>query len=72
MGRYILRRLLISIPVLFGITLVTYVIVSLAPGDPVSALINPEQISSSVPAGWSSSGPSSGWTSRSRFATASG
>ena len=45
MGRYILRRLLISIPVLFGITLVTYLIVSLAPGDPVSALVNPEQIS---------------------------
>ena len=27
MGRYILRRLLISIPVLFGITVVTYAIV---------------------------------------------
>jgi peptide/nickel transport system permease protein len=51
MGRYILRRLLISIPVLFGITLVTYLIVSLAPGDPVSALVNPEQISELGP-GW--------------------
>jgi peptide/nickel transport system permease protein len=51
MARYILRRILISIPVLFGITLVTYLIVSLAPGDPVSALINPEQISELGP-GW--------------------
>jgi peptide/nickel transport system permease protein len=51
MGRYILRRLLISLPVLFGITLVTYLIVSLAPGDPVSAMVNPEQISELGP-GW--------------------
>lgn len=51
MGRYILRRLLISIPVLFGITLVSYLIVSLAPGDPVSAMVNPEQISALGP-GW--------------------
>ena len=51
MGRYILRRILVSIPVLFGITLVTYLIVSLAPGDPVSALISPEQISELGP-GW--------------------
>ncbi|CAN5821048.1 oligopeptide ABC transporter permease AppB [soil metagenome] len=51
MGRYILRRLLIGIPVLFGITLVTYLIVSLAPGDPVSAMVNPEQIAELGP-GW--------------------
>src|SRR4051794_29730950 len=51
MGRYILRRLLISMPVLFGITVVTYVIVTLAPGDPVSALINPETVASLGP-GW--------------------
>lgn len=51
MGRYLLRRLLVSIPVLFGITLVTFVIINLAPGDPVLALINPEQISELGP-GW--------------------
>ena len=51
MGRYILRRIAISIPVLFGITLVTYLIVSLAPGDPVSAMINPEQ-AAVLGAGW--------------------
>lgn len=51
MGRYILRRLLISLPVFFGITLVTYVIVTLAPGDPVSALVDPEQVAALGP-GW--------------------
>ncbi|HWI51877.1 MAG TPA: ABC transporter permease [Symbiobacteriaceae bacterium] len=34
MGRYILRRLIQSIPVLFGITLITFIIVNTAPGDP--------------------------------------
>ncbi|HEX5417785.1 MAG TPA: ABC transporter permease [Chloroflexota bacterium] len=42
MGRYLLQRLAISVPVLLGITLATYLIVNLAPGDPVSALIDPE------------------------------
>ena len=51
MRQYILRRLMISIPVLFGITMVTYVIVTLAPGDPVSALISPEQVADLGP-GW--------------------
>jgi peptide/nickel transport system permease protein len=51
MGRYIVRRILISIPVLFGITVVTYVIVTLAPGDPVSALVNPETVAALGP-GW--------------------
>jgi peptide/nickel transport system permease protein len=49
MGRYILRRILISIPVMIGITLVTYLIVNLAPGDPVSAMLNPEAIASQGP-----------------------
>jgi peptide/nickel transport system permease protein len=34
LGRYILRRILQSIPVLFGITLITFLIVNTAPGDP--------------------------------------
>ena len=42
MGRYVLRRLAISLPVLIGITLVTFIIINLAPGDPVSAMISPE------------------------------
>ena len=43
MGRYILRRLLISIPVLLGINIVTFTFASLAPGDPVSAMIDPNR-----------------------------
>jgi peptide/nickel transport system permease protein len=35
MTRYILRRLLQAIPVLFGITLFTFLMVHLTPGDPV-------------------------------------
>src|SRR5690242_21048627 len=44
MGKYLLRRLAISVPVLLGITLVVYVVISLAPGDPVDALVNPEAV----------------------------
>jgi len=51
MGRYVLQRIFISIPVLFGITVVTYAIVTLAPGDPVSALVNPETVAALGP-GW--------------------
>ena len=34
MFSYIVRRILVSIPTLFGITLVTFIIINLAPGDP--------------------------------------
>ncbi|MFT5455081.1 MAG: peptide/nickel transport system permease protein, partial [Myxococcota bacterium] len=37
MLRYILKRLVAMIPTLFGITLITFMIVSFAPGDPVAA-----------------------------------
>jgi len=36
---YILKRLLLIVPTLVGITLLTYAIVRLAPGDPVGAMI---------------------------------
>jgi peptide/nickel transport system permease protein len=49
MGTYLLRRLAISVPVLLGITLVVYVVISLAPGDPVDALVNPEAAASLGP-----------------------
>ncbi|CAH1203675.1 Glutathione transport system permease protein GsiC [Paenibacillus plantiphilus] len=41
MGRYIVRRLLIAIPVFFGITLLSFLIMNMAPGNPVDMLINP-------------------------------
>jgi peptide/nickel transport system permease protein len=42
--QYILRRLAMVLPMLLGITVITYVIISLAPGDPVSAMINPQEL----------------------------
>ncbi len=45
--RYLIRRLLLAIPTLIGITLVTFAIISLAPGDPASLAtsdaLDPEQ-----------------------------
>lgn len=37
MGAYLARRLLLMIPTLFGVTLITFVVIHLAPGDPVTA-----------------------------------
>ena len=39
MKTYVLKRLLLMVPTLVGITLLTYGIVRLAPGDPVEAMI---------------------------------
>lgn len=39
---YILRRVLISIPLLIGITLIVFLIASAMPGDAVMAMISPE------------------------------
>ncbi|MBI3944188.1 MAG: ABC transporter permease [Chloroflexi bacterium] len=39
MNRYILRRILIALPVLLGITIITFTLTELAPGDAVSAMI---------------------------------
>ncbi len=41
MIRYILVRLLQAIPLLFGIATVTFVIVHLAPGDPMDMFLEP-------------------------------
>jgi peptide/nickel transport system permease protein len=42
MARYILRRAIISIPILLGVTLITFVFINLVPGDYIDTLINPE------------------------------
>ena len=50
MLKFILRRVLLMIPVLLGVTLVTFIIVRSIPGDPVQMLLGadrrttPEQI----------------------------
>jgi peptide/nickel transport system permease protein len=42
MSTYIVRRVLISIPILIGITVLVFLFIALAPGDPVAAFIRPE------------------------------
>lgn len=41
MQQYLLRRVLITLPILLGITVLSYLIMSLTPGDPVQMLIDP-------------------------------
>src|SRR5689334_8464974 len=36
MGRYILRRVLLMVPLLFGITFLTFAITNLVPGSPIA------------------------------------
>ncbi|MBW7459977.1 ABC transporter permease, partial [Paenibacillus sepulcri] len=42
MVNYIIRRLLISIPVLLGVTFLNFVLINMAPGDPVDMYVNPD------------------------------
>ncbi|MBU8682895.1 ABC transporter permease [Bacillus haynesii] len=41
MVTYIIRRTLMSIPILFGITILSFAIMKSAPGDPVSLMVDP-------------------------------
>lgn len=45
--RYVIRRLAISVPVVLGILLISYVLVQMMPGDPVRAMMSPEEIAAS-------------------------
>jgi ABC-type dipeptide/oligopeptide/nickel transport system permease component len=40
--RWLIRRILVSIPVFLGITILSFCFVRLAPGDPVRMMVNPE------------------------------
>ncbi len=50
MSRYLIRRLLIAIPSLLGISLVLFTVLALAPGDPFSDLASNPDIPPSVAA----------------------
>jgi len=50
LGRYIVRRLLISVPVLIGITAIAFAALSLAPGDPITSRIDPGLLARMDPA----------------------
>lgn len=41
MTKYIIRRTLISIPILIGITVIIFALIQLAPGDPITGQIDP-------------------------------
>jgi len=38
---YIIRRLILSIPILFGVALISFLLVYLAPGDPLGRFLTP-------------------------------
>ncbi|PLS02464.1 ABC transporter permease [Neobacillus cucumis] len=42
MVQYIFRRILIAIPVLFGVTIFNFLIINLAPGNPVDMYVSPD------------------------------
>ncbi len=41
MGNYLIKRLVQTIPILFGITIISFLIINLAPGSPVGMTLNP-------------------------------
>ncbi len=43
MGRYIVRRMLVSLPVLLGMTVLVFLLINLAPGDPVDMMFPAQQ-----------------------------
>jgi peptide/nickel transport system permease protein len=46
LSRYLLRRVLLLVPMLLGITIIAFTFMNVAPGDPVTAMIDPQQGSS--------------------------
>jgi peptide/nickel transport system permease protein len=50
MNQYVARRLLVLVPVFFGITFLNFALTSLMPGDAVDAMLNPRQMLSLTPA----------------------
>ncbi|CAG9607541.1 ABC transporter permease [Pseudoneobacillus rhizosphaerae] len=48
MFQYIIRRLLIAIPVLLGVTIFNFFIINLAPGNPVDMFVNPNMSAADI------------------------
>ena len=57
MGKYIRKRLLQVIPVVFGITILTFFIMQLAPGGPLTGMLQ-----SPILTGSPAAGERSAWT----------
>lgn len=50
MFQYIIRRMLIAIPVLIGVTIFNFFIINLAPGNPVDMFVNPNMSAADIEA----------------------
>src|ERR1700755_3262611 len=48
MGAFILRRLLLSIPTLFGVLVVAFLLLYVAPGDPVESMVGERADSATI------------------------
>ena len=48
MGRYILRRILYAIPIAFGVSVVCFSLVYLAPGDPLQTVLPPDATAETI------------------------
>ena len=48
MSRFILRRLLLAIPTLFGVLVVAFLVLYVAPGDPVQSMIGERADSATI------------------------
>src|SRR2546430_15857631 len=48
MSRFILRRLLLAIPTLFGVLVLAFLLLYVAPGDPVTAMIGERADSATI------------------------
>jgi len=44
MGKFLLRRLITSIPLMFAITIIVFLMVQMVPGDPVMLMLGPESM----------------------------
>lgn len=45
MATYVIRRILLAIPTLLGISILAFTALALAPGDPITSLVDPELLS---------------------------
>ncbi len=48
MGRYILRRILYAVPIAFGVSVVCFSLVYLAPGDPLQTVLPPDATAETI------------------------
>ena len=48
MGRYVLRRILYAIPIAFGVSVVCFALVYIAPGDPLQTVLPPDATAETI------------------------